>query len=114
MLLRIFLVMSHPSIDANFFYENTFLFESQENLYDSQYPNDYDICREEHIILDGSIFSLLKEIDRKATLRNNASNNPSPRRIEFRSHQRRHPAVFLEYVIGDGLYSMIILKKITY
>ena len=67
------------------FYENTFLFESQENLYDSQYPNDYDICREEHIILDGSIFSLLKEINRKATLQNNASNNPSPRRIEFRS-----------------------------
>ena len=37
------------------------------------------------IILGESIFSLLKEINRKATLQNNVSNNLSPRRIEFRS-----------------------------
>ena len=37
------------------------------------------------IILGESIFSWLKEINRKATLQNNVSNNLSPRRIKFRS-----------------------------
>ena len=77
--------MNISNIPQKSFNDNPFSFESQESLYDSLFPSDSDISREDHIFLDESIFSLLEEINRKANLKNKASNNHSPRRIEFRS-----------------------------
>ena len=77
--------MNISNIPQKSFNDNPFSFESQESLCDSLFPYDSDINREDHIFLDESIFSLLEEINRKANLKNNASNNHSPRRIEFRS-----------------------------
>jgi len=77
--------MNISNIPQKSFNDNPFSFESQESLCDSLFPYDSDISREDHIFLDESIFSLLEEINRKANLKNNASNNPSPRRIEFRA-----------------------------
>ena len=75
--------MNISNIPQKLFNDNPFSFESQESLYDSLY--DSDISREDHVFLDESIFSLLEEINRKVNIQNNASNNPSPRRIEFRA-----------------------------
>ena len=77
--------MNISNIPQKSFNDNPFSFESQESLYDSLFPSDSDISREDYISLDESIFSLLEEINRKVNIQNNAINNPSPRRIEFRA-----------------------------
>ena len=51
-----------PQISFN---DNTFSIESKESLYGSLFQNDSDISKEDNAILDKSIFSLIKEINRK-------------------------------------------------